>query len=357
MSLRSLTVAVMVVLIAIMVLAFAASRSGNQNSSVGKSTANSEVVLYCATDREIAQDLIDQFERETGIHVAAKFDTEAAKAVGLIQELRQEKTHPRCDVFWGGGAFFCTILANDGCLESVPGDLVQAEGNAPHDELGRWLGFAAAYRVLIVNTEVLASDSRPHSYRDLTDPRFKGHVGIANPLFGGMAAHVATLFAKLGEQQGRQWLEGLKSNHCAICAGMADVKNRVASGELWFGITSTIDAHVAVDGGKPVVVIFPDQAPGEIGCLNGYNTVARVAGAPHPREAEKLIRFLLTTSTEKILAAGPGQNVGLLPASVAQNVRPAWIPRDLREMAVDWNEAVKAHPAATKAIKEILLNQ
>jgi iron(III) transport system substrate-binding protein len=335
-----------------LILVLAAGCGNKDNASSGPT-----VVLYCATDREIAQDLIDQFEKETGIHVATKFDTEAAKAVGLVQALRQEKTHPQCDVFWGGGAFFCTILANDGCLAPVPSDLIKAHGNAPRDPLGRWLGFAAAYRVLIVNTDVLAPDSRPHSYRDLADPRFKGHVGIANPLFGGMAAHLAALFANIGETQGRQWLSGLKQNDCALCAGMADVKNRVASGELWFGITSTIDAHVAVDGGKPVTVIFPDQAPNEIGCLNGYNAVALVAGAPHPKEAEKLLRFLMTTPTEKIMAAGPGQNVGLLPDSILQDVRPAWIPRGLHEMKVDWTAAVNAHPVASKAVKEILLDQ
>jgi iron(III) transport system substrate-binding protein len=314
-------------------------------------------VLYCATDREIAQDLIDQFEKETGTHVEAKFDTEAAKAVGLVQAIRQEKSHPQCDVFWGGGAFFCTILANDGCLAPVPDDLIEAHGSAPRDAQGRWLGFAAAYRVLIVNTDVLAPGSRPRSYRDLADPRFKGHVGIANPLFGGMAAHVAALFSVLGESQARQWLQGLKDNDCALCAGMADVKNRVASGELWFGITSTIDAHVAIDGGKPVAVVFPDQNEGDIGCLCGYNAAALVAGAPHPKEAEKLLRFLMTTKTEKILADGPGQNVGMLPDSVAQDVRPRWIPRDLRTMDVDWSQAVKAHPTVTKAVKEILLDQ
>jgi iron(III) transport system substrate-binding protein len=57
-------------------------------------------------------------------------------------------------------------------------------------------------------------------------------VGIANPLFGGMGAHVAALFTSLGEGRGRQWLMDLKRNDCALCAGMADVKNRVASGEL-----------------------------------------------------------------------------------------------------------------------------
>jgi iron(III) transport system substrate-binding protein len=343
-------------LLVVLVLAIVSPRSAGPNPPSGVS-AKAKVVLYCATDREIAQDLIDEFEKETGIRVEAKFDTEAAKAVGLVQAIRQERQHPQCDVLWGGGAFFGTILANDGRLAPAPRDLVEAAGSAPRDPLARWLGFAAAYRVLIVNTNVFAPGSLPRSYRDLTDPRFKGHVGIANPLFGGMAAHLAALFAKLGEEGGRQWLAGLRKNECAICAGMADVKNRVASGELWFGITSTIDAHVAVDGGKPVAIVFPDQGPGEIGCLNGYNTVALVAGAPHPAEAERLLRFLLTTKTERILAAGPGQNVGLLPESVAQNVGPAWIPRGLRLMDTDWTAAVKAHAAATKAVKEILLDQ
>jgi iron(III) transport system substrate-binding protein len=327
------------------------------NHRGGAAATMPRLVLYCATDREIAQDLIDQFEKETGIQVDAKFDTEAAKAVGLVQEIRQEKSHPQCDVLWGGGAFFNTMLANDGCLAPVPDDLLKAHGDAPRDPLGRWLGFAAAYRVLIVNTDVLPPDARPHSYRDLTLPRFKGHVGIANPLFGGMGAHVAALFSILGEEQGRQWLRGLKANDCAICAGMADVKNRVASGELWFGITSTIDAHVAIAGGKPVVVIFPDQGDGEIGCVNGFGAASLIAGAPHPQQAERFMRFLMTTQTEKILADGPGQNVGMLPDSVAQDVRPAWIPRQIKTMDIDWTKAVAAHPAASRAVKEILLDQ
>jgi iron(III) transport system substrate-binding protein len=313
------------------------------------------VVLYCAVDREIAQDFIDQFQTETGIKVEAKFDTEAAKAIGLVQEIRAEKAHPHCDVFWGGGPFFCTMLADDGCLAAMPGDLVRAEGAAPHDPEGRWLGFAAAYRVLIINTNALLPASWPHSILDLTNAQYRGRVGIANPLFGGMAAHVAALFATVGEKPARDWLLGLKQNDCAICAGMADVKDRVASGELWFGITAVDDAHVAIAGGKPVAVVFPDQELGGLGCLPGSSAVAVIAGAPHSPQAEMLVRFLLTTRTEKVLAAGPGQAVGMLPDSLAQDVRPAWIPRDVRAMAVDWNRAAQLHPTAAAAIKEILL--
>lgn len=320
------------------------------------STPRRTLVLYCATDREIAQTLIDQFEKESGIEVDAKYDTEAAKAVGLTQTLRQEKSNPRCDVFWGGGPFFCTILADDGCFAPAPVELIASQGNAPHDPQGRWLGLGGSTRVLIVNTDVMPDPTqRPRSIDDLTDPKFKGRIGVANPLFGGMAAHVAALFALRGETAGRQWLTDLKKNDVALCAGMADVKNRVVSGELWFGITSTIDAHVAVAGGKPVAIVFPDQGAAGIGSFPWSHAVGLIAGGPHPEEAEAFVRFLLTTETEKMLATGPAQSVGLLPASVAADVRPKWIPRDLRLMNVDWPAAVRAHAAAAKAIKEILL--
>lgn len=316
------------------------------------------LVLYCATDREIAQDLIDAFQRETGIRVRAKYDTESAKAVGLIQEIRQERSHPQCDVLWGGGGFFNAQLAADGCLAPAPADLIARHGDAPRDPQGRWLGFAGVYRVLIVNTDALPDPKdRPRSIRDLTDPRFKGKVGIANPLFGGMAAHVSAVFATIGEPATRDWLRDLRANDVAICAGMADVKNRVASGELWAGITSTIDAHVAVAGGRPVAIVFPDQEPGGIGCLNGHLAAAKIADAPHPAEADAFLRFLVSSDTERRLADGPAQSVGLLPASVAANVRPAWIPADVKTMRVDWAAAAAQQAAAARAVHEVLLDR
>ncbi len=92
---RALSFVVTTALTAGIVLTSACHRENGSTAAVGANIATSKVVLYCATDREIAQDLIDQFEKETGIRVEAKFDTEAAKSVGLVQAIRQEKTNPQ----------------------------------------------------------------------------------------------------------------------------------------------------------------------------------------------------------------------------------------------------------------------
>jgi iron(III) transport system substrate-binding protein len=45
----------------------------------------------------------------------------------------------------------------------------------------------------------------------------------------------------------------------------------------------------------------------------------------------------------------------MLPESVAQDVRPAWIPPGIRTIDVDWAGAARAYPESRNAIQEILL--
>ena len=69
-------------------------------AAAGCRSRESRVVLYCAQDREFAEELLADFTRETGIRVDAKYDTEANKSVALATELEQEADRPRCDVHW-----------------------------------------------------------------------------------------------------------------------------------------------------------------------------------------------------------------------------------------------------------------
>ncbi len=59
-----------------------------------------EVVLYCSVDQAIAEPIIAEFEKQTGIKVLSRFDTEAGKTVGLVQRIRAEAASPVADVFW-----------------------------------------------------------------------------------------------------------------------------------------------------------------------------------------------------------------------------------------------------------------
>ena len=40
------------------------------------------LVVYCAHDREFAEVVLQEFERQTGIPVSVRYDTEATKSLG-----------------------------------------------------------------------------------------------------------------------------------------------------------------------------------------------------------------------------------------------------------------------------------
>src|SRR5436309_14359737 len=61
---------------------------------------SSEMVVYSALDREFAEPVLNEFTRDSGIRVLAKYADESTKTVGLTNALMQEAGRPRCDVFW-----------------------------------------------------------------------------------------------------------------------------------------------------------------------------------------------------------------------------------------------------------------
>jgi len=81
-----------------------------------------KVILYCSVDQVIAEPIIAEFERLTGIDVLPRFDTEASKTVGLVQRIRAEAASPIADVFWSNEIFHTIRLARESLLASYASD-------------------------------------------------------------------------------------------------------------------------------------------------------------------------------------------------------------------------------------------
>jgi iron(III) transport system substrate-binding protein len=132
---------------------------------------------------------------------------------------------------------------------------------------------------------------------------------MAYPLFGTTATQVAAWYAVLGPERTEAYLQALKANAVVIVDGNGTSRDTVVQGEVPLGFTDTDDANVAIQAGKPVGMIFPD-ADG-LGTLLIPNTVALVAGAPHPQEARRLIDFLLSRDVESKLAFSESMQIPL----------------------------------------------
>ncbi len=303
-------------------------------------SAEREVVIYTSLDQTFSEEILRQFEEETGIRARAVYDTEAAKTTGLVNRLLEEKDHPRADVFWNSEIVRTIMLERRGVLAPYRSPAAADIPERFKDPEGTWTGFAARVRVLVCNTGRLPEEERPRSIFELAEPRWRGAVALANPLFGTTATHGAALFAALGEEQAEAYFRSLKDNEVAIVAGNATSKDRVAAGEFEVGFTDTDDVFVALARGQPVATVFPDQGEGGLGTLLIPNSVALVRGGPNPEEGKRLIDFILSEEVEGRLAAAKGGQIPLR-SSVP---RPERVPdlAELRLMDVDF-EAVAAH--------------
>jgi len=308
-----------------------------------------EVVVYTALDEDFSQPIFDAFTHQTGIVVRAKFDTESTKSVGLTQAILAERDRPRCDLFWNNEIVNTLRLDQAGLLASYPSQQSKAFPKQYRSANDRWFGFAARARVLLVNTELVPEDERPGSILDMTDPHWQGRVGIAKPLAGTTASHAACLFAVWGEQRAKEFFGAVKTN-ARTMGGNKQVARAVATGELAWGLTDTDDAIIELEKGWPVVIVYPDQAEGEIGTLLIPNTVALVRGAEHSAAAKRLIEFLLSPEVERKLAEGPSAQIPLNPTvDIPLRVESS---QTIRTMEVDFQAAANAWPSAASFLKQ-----
>ncbi len=262
-----------------------------------------EVIVYTSEDKVFSEPILQQFEKKTGIKVRAIYDTEETKSTGLVNRLIAEKDSPRADVFWSGDPVRPALLETKGITTSYISGSASDIPEIYKDNEGHWTGFSARARIILYNTNLVTTDEKPLSLFDLTKPKWRGQVAIANPLFGTTSIHMAVLFITLGDEKAKKFLQDLKANGVKIVSSNGEVKRLVARGEVVAGLTDTDDANVAIREGSPVKIVFPDQT--SMGTLIMPNMVCLIKNGPNQENGKKLIDYLVSKEVEKSLAWAP----------------------------------------------------
>lgn len=307
-----------------------------------------EVIVYAALDKEFSEPLLDEFGKQAGIKVLGKFDVESNKTVGLANEIIANAGRPRGDLFWNNEILHTIRLEKLGLLETYRSPFAERYPQQFVSKEGKWHGFAARARVLIVNRQILPDPANwPATIAELADPRWKGKCGLARPLFGTTATHAAVLFAQLGDQAATDFFRQVASN-AVIESGNKQVAQHVAEGRYAWGVTDTDDAVIEIEAGKDVALVFPDQAAQ--GTLLIPNTLAIIKGGPNPDSARNLVDWLLRGETEVRLAKGASAQIPL-NREVTERSRVA--PQDLKVMEVDFVAAAEKWETAQRVLVEM----
>jgi iron(III) transport system substrate-binding protein len=334
---------------ALVAAAALASCQGQRQGSQPGGAAN-EVTIYVSTDRVFSEPILKAYEQKTGVKVNAVYDTEETKSTGLANRLLAEKHRPQADVFWSNEPVRTLVLKSRGVL--APYQSPNAEGipTAFKDPAGYWTGFSARIRVIVYNTTLVKPGEAPRSIYDLTDPKWKGQIAMADPRFGSTSFHAAALYAELGDEEADEFFRRLKANGVKIVDGNSVVRDLVARGEVKMGLTDTDDVNVALENKQPVAMVLPDRDG--LGAPLMPNLVSLMAGAPHAEAGKKLIDYLLSAEVERMLAQSEAVQIPLhAGVEPPKNIPPI---NSFKPMTLDYGKAASRVEDVVKRLQLIL---
>jgi iron(III) transport system substrate-binding protein len=305
-------------------------------------------VVYCSVDETFGRAILDRYAGQSGIRPRVLFDSEAGKTTGLFQRIVAEGDDPQADVFWSSELFNTIVLARKGLLE--PYASPEADDIPPrYRDAGHcWTAFGLRARVLAYDPQRTSREQVPGFWHELADPPVAARLAYANPLFGTTRGHVAALFALWGRDKAGAYLRNLRANGARMVDGNSTAVRYLLEGRAAFAATDTDDVVVANRGGAELEMVYPDIGDG--GTLLIPNSVAILAGAPHPEQARRLVDFLLSAEVEEMLARSDSRNFPVRPA-LRKRLEMELPP----ETSLSYDAVVDAMPGAVEAVREILV--
>jgi iron(III) transport system substrate-binding protein len=297
-----------------------------------------DLSVLCGVDRDWCQSMEVAFEEKTGLKISM-----VRKSTGeILNQIRGESKDPKVDVWWGG--------TGDTHLQAVAEDLLEPYRSQHEDDVLPWAqnfylmsggmasGVYAGALGFSYNSDILADKAieTPSCWKDLTDPKYRGLVQMANPNTSGTAfTTLATLVQLLGEEEAFQYLVELGKNISQFTTSCAAPVKAAARGETGIGISFIHDAVTQKHAGAPLVIVAPCEGTGyEIGA------VSIVRGASNLEAARLFVDFSLSPAGQATGAAS-GQNQ--IPSN-ARAALPAAAPDISLIRMVDYDFATFGSP-------------
>ena len=165
--------------------------------------------------------------------------------------------------------------------------------------------FGIEYVALIYNKELVKPEDAPKRYEDLTDPKWREKIVMANP-----AAHATTISWLIGlkenvfpsEAAWMKFVKGLAANKPMFVRSFGPTPAPVESGEKLIGIS--MPKYIITKAPAPL-----DWARVEQPLLGTPRGISVTANARHPNAARLFVDYWLSRDAMKMLADKVGEYV------------------------------------------------
>jgi iron(III) transport system substrate-binding protein len=224
-------------------------------------------------------------ERFPGVKVNVVRSTSQVAFQRLSQDARAGVA--QCDVFSSVDQSHLTFLKREGRLAQFrprnAEGLIPAVREAGDPDGHFQVSYLAVY--LMGRQRRVAEAEAPRSWRDLTDPRWRGQIAVGHPGYSGAIGSLCVTLRKL---YGWEFFRALEQNRPHIGRSAGDPVTLLNAGErtIGMGVPSTT-MLLSVSRGNPLALIYPTDGTLVVPAPSGA-----LRNAPHPNAARLFLEFM-----------------------------------------------------------------
>ena len=196
-------------------------------------TQGTSLTIYSGREEKLVKPIMDRFTRDTGIELKVRYASSTSLATALVEEGGDSPA----DVFWATEPGTLGLVAARGLLKRLPQATIGKVPSRFSTPSRRWVGTSARSRVLVYNTQALTAQQLPTSVWGLTNPKWKGRIGLA-PTNGSFQAFLGATIHLHGEDRVRDWLRGLQENDVKFYPSNTTIVQAVGRGDVQVGLVN-----------------------------------------------------------------------------------------------------------------------
>ena len=252
-----------------------------------------ELTVYSGRSEEYLGDVFEKFQQESGIRLNVRY----ADSAELAAQLLEEGENSPADLFISQDAGSLGAVAEAGLLDLLSESILNEVPSAFSSQEKFWVGITGRTRVFAYSPSRLKD--LPMSYRDVTNPIYKGRIGIA-PTNGSFQAFVTALRINAGEAATEQWLQDLVANEPRYYEKNSMIVEAIDAGEIDLGLVNHYYVYeVSKALGREIGVKIGFFEKGDLGNLINVSGGGILKTSGKKEAAEKFLAYLLSSYAQE----------------------------------------------------------
>jgi iron(III) transport system substrate-binding protein len=256
------------------------------------------ITLYAGQHQQMVRLLVRAFEKQTGVTVKVRNGEGPELANQIIREGKQTPA----DVFFTENSPELVRLQEKNLLAPVDKSTLARIPSRYNSDKGLWVGVLARENVLTYNPNMIDKRALPNSILALAKPKWRGKIGI-HLTSSDIMPLIRAVAIKAGRHKALKWLEGIKRN-AKLYQHSTGTVAAVNNGDVAVGISNSYYYYRLREqvGRKQMTSKVYHFGHGDPGGLINVSGAAVLKFAPHPKEAQRLLAFMVSKRAQRLLA-------------------------------------------------------